>query len=474
MNDSITIDCNKKNKRFFLYYTLMAYNALISLLYIIFNYQVGIIYLFFSLSIFILILLKNTQNIIFFIRTFFLGIIGFIAIGAKMISNDALFGYHMRESQSLEIATLMFLLTNIALFGSEIGFLTTKKIKIERKSTFIFEGKLFFYIVFLLLFIVSYLISMQSQSILVAAYGSNAGIQMPVNNLNSISNILFYTLIFLYFKYINFYNWKINKYKYLLIFSAVYLYIYSEILHGVRMDALNGVFGSIVLYYIYTNKSLKLTWKVFLLGIFLFILLQIVGIVRSALQFMTFSQLIDLVIYGLGSIFTGSKSGIMFYQGTINDIATTFSGIIYMLKHNIVGFLYGSSYFDYILRTPPQFLYPDRPQDLAWIFINHGFSSGGGFFELAEAYYNFGIIGAFIVPFSVSFILGYSYKLFIINRYSLVSSILLFSILSGFMRGVLYQTFTFYKSIVTGFILLVMFYFIIGMIQKNKHKALSK
>ncbi|MGA1847654.1 O-antigen polymerase [Deferribacter abyssi] len=449
------------------YILLIFYNALISFIFAIYKYQVGYIFFFFSLAIFILILLKNSENIIYFIRTFFLGVIGFIALGAKLISDDALFGFHMPESQTIEIASLMFLLTNIALFGSEIGFLIAKKYKIENKNKMIFENKSFFYIVFFLLLSVSFLISLQKQPIYIAAYGSNAGVKMPVNNLNSISNILFYSLIFLYFKFKNFYGWNIKRYSFFLIFSGIFLYVYSEILHGVRMDALNGVFGAIVLYYIYTNKSLKLTWKVFLLGVFLFIILQIVGIIRSALQFMTFSQLIDLIMNGFSSIFFGSKSGIMFYQGTINDIATTFSGIIYMLKHHIIDFYYGSSYFDYILRTPPKFLYPDRPQDLAWIFVNNGFTSGGGFFELAEAYLNFGVIGLFIVPFVVSFLLGYSYRLFVINRYSIVHAILLFSFLSGFMRGVLYQTFTFYKSIVTGFTLLFIFYILIA-ISKNK------
>lgn len=450
------------------YFLLIFCNALISFIFAIYKYQVGYIFFFFSLAIFILILLKNSENILYFIRTFFLGVIGFIALGAKLISNDALFGFHMRESQTIEIASLMLLLTNIALFGSEIGFLTSKKLKIYSQNKIFFENKIYFYIILALLFFVSYLISLQKKSILVAAYGNNAGVQMPVNNLNSISNILFYTLIFLYFKFKNLYGWDIKRYRFFLIFSGIFLYVYSEILHGVRMDALNGVFGAIILYYIYTNKSLKLTWKVFLLGVFLFILLQVVGIVRSVLQYVTLSELFDLVIDGLISIFAESKSGILFYQGTINDIATTFSGIIYMLKENIIDFYYGSSYFDYILRTPPEFLYPDRPQDLAWIFVNNGFTSGGGFFELAEAYLNFGVIGAFIVPFLISFLLGYSYRLFVINRYSIVHAILLFSFLSGFMRGILYQTFAFYKSIVTGFILLFIFYFILGFVKIKK------
>ena len=101
------------------YYTIIFFNALISLFLILFNVGVYSYYFFHSLILFITILIKNTDNMLFFIRTFFLGIIGFIALGAKLIDQDGFFGFHMQDSQTLEIATLMFLLTNIALFSSE-------------------------------------------------------------------------------------------------------------------------------------------------------------------------------------------------------------------------------------------------------------------------------------------------------------------------------------------------------------------
>jgi len=453
-----------------LYKLLITYNAIISLVFIFFNYKIGNLFFFFSLFIFSLILIHNAKNILFFIRTFFLGIIGFIAMGAKLISDDALFGYHMKESQTVEIATLMFLLTNIALFSSEIGFLISQKVKLIKEHELYFENKLFFYFVSILLFIVTFLMVLANGNLVIngGTYANGTGISMPVNNLNVVANILFYILILLFYKTINIYKIRNKKYLGLIIFFFFYIFFFAEFLRGVRMDALNGIFGLVILYLLYNDKPLKVTPKLFFLGIFLFMIMQIMGMLRSALNYLTFDEIIVVIKNGFSAIMEGSRSGILFYQGTINDIATTFSGIIYMIQHHIINYYYGNSYLDYILRTPPKFLYPDRPESLAWIFVNHGFTSGGGFFELAEAYLNFGVMGAFIVPFVISFLLGCAYKLFVNNKYSIFYSILLFSFLSGFMRGVLYQSFSFYKAIVTGFIIYTILYFIMGILHIKK------
>ena len=453
-----------------LYKLLITYNAIISLIFIFFDYQIGNLFFFFSLFVFGLILIHNTKNILFFIRTFFLGVIGFIAMGTKLISDKALFDPHMKASQTLEIATLMFLLTNIALFSSEIGFWLSQKIKIIKDNELFIEKKIFFYSVSIMLFIVSSLMVLANGNLVVSGggYADGSGTSMPINNLNVFANILFYVLILLFYKSTTIYNIKNKKYLYLIIFFFFYIFFFAEFFRGVRMDALNGIFGFVILYLLYNERSLKVTWKLFFLGVVLFVMLQIMGMLRSTLNYLTFDEIITVIKNGFAAIAEGSKSGILFYQGTINDIAATFSGTIYMLQEHIVHYYYGSSYFDYILRTPPHFLYPDRPKALAWIFVNNGLTSGGGFFELAEAYLNFGVIGVFIIPFIISFLLGYAYKLFINNKYSIFYSILLFSFLSGFMRGILYQSFSFYKAIVTGFIVYVILYFIMGVLRTKK------
>lgn len=426
-----------------------------------------------SLLVFLIILIKNSDNIIFFIRTFFLGVIGFIAFGAKLISQDAFFGNHMQDSQTIEIATLMLLLTNIALCSSELGFLLGNKLKLPQQVKVHYEKNIFFIVTAISILFIGALIIKSHGSLVISggSYGSEEEKStMLVSNLNIIANILFYTLILMYFKFKDIYKIDKKKYLYSIFFLFFYLFIFAEFLRGVRMDALNGIFGSIILYLIYTNKKLKITPIIFIGGVVLFVVMQIMGMLRSALSFLSFDEILDVISRGFVQIFEGSRSGVMFYQGTVNDIATTFSGTIMMLKENTIDYYYGSSYLDYILRTPPQFMYPNRPEDLAWIFVNNGFTSGGGFFELAEAYLNFGLLGAFIVPFIISFVFSSSFKIFVLNKYSIFHSILLFSLLSGFMRGVLYQTFTFYKAIVTGFILYFIFYILLGIINMRKVK----
>ena len=452
------------------YYFILLFNSAISFLFIIFNNHINSFYYLFSFILFGIVLYKNRVNLIFFIRTIFLGIMGFLAFGTKLIDIDALFGYHLRESQTLEIATLMFLLTNIALFASEIGFLVASKIKMKQENKLVLENKSFFYVVFGLLIFTGYLIASTRGMIIggSTSYGDGSSSSPALGNLNTISNILFFSLILLFYKFKDLYHWDINKLKYFVIFSAFYLFIYAEFLRGVRMDALNGLFGLVILYYVYNNKLLHINLKISIIGITAFIFIQIMGMIRSALQFLTTDELIIVIQNGFKSLIEGSSSGILFYQGTINDIATTFSGIIMMLNEKVIDFYYGSSYLDYILRTPPQFLYPDRPKDLAWIFFDNGYTSGGGFFELAEAYLNFGVVGVFIVPFVISFVFGYAYKSFYYNRYSLIHSILLFSLLASFMRSILYQSFALYKSAITGFILIGIYYVLLYILKRYR------
>jgi oligosaccharide repeat unit polymerase len=455
------------------YYLILLFNSIISLLYIIYSISINGYYVLFSFLFFLLILIKNNDNILFFIRTFFLGIVGFIAIGAKIINENAYFGHHMHQSQTLEIATLMLLLTNIALFSSEIGFLLGGKKRIKKQNKIYFEGRKYFYFIFILLLFVASLIIQASGSLIISggSYGHEEHGTPVLNNLNSISNILIYIMVLLFFKFKHFYLKKSKKYFYILLFSSFYLFIYAEFLRGTRMDALNGILGLVIISSVYLGKKPKITFKVFILGIFMFMLIQAMGMLRSIFGTLELNEIIPFLLKGFGYLFENPSTGIMFYQGTVNDIATTFSGIIMMLKQNMIDFYYGSSYFEYILRTPPKSLYPGRPEDLAWIFEKHGLSSGGGFFELAEAYLNFGVLGAFIVPFIISFLFAYAYKQFTINKYSIFHSLLLFSLLSGLMRGILYQTFTLYKSIVTGFLLYSVLYLVLYFLKNKKLKG---
>jgi hypothetical protein len=146
-------------------------------------------------------------------------------------------------------------------------------------------------------------------------------------------------------------------------------------------------------------------------------------------------------------------------MGTISPIATTFSNTVWLIENNILSYSFGQSYWEWILRIPPEVLYPDRPVDYAWMFQEYGLLSGGGFFELAEVYMNFGLLGALVIPGIVSFLMAKSYY-HAFYRQSMLSYFLLFSFLTIFLRGTWYQTFAFFRAFLVCMLLYVTYIFI--------------
>jgi len=443
------------------YYFLLFLNMFISVYFFIENNLVSSELYLFSIFIFGLALFNNLYNIIFFLRTFFLGIVGYLAYTIKLIDENIFFAFHMQETQTIEITSIIFLFTNIAIFTSEFGLRLGLKIKVKKMHSYIYEDWRVFYIIFFLLLIVASILSIKQPLIFFSQYASET-IRLPIQNFNTIGAILLFILVMYFFKYKNLLNKNTFIYKTSLIFISIYLLIFSELLRGARMDFLNGLIGLTLLYNLYVYNNTRMNFKLMLYGGIFFIILQVIGLIRSVIAIFGFDGALSAITKYLENIGEGNSGGVLIVQGTINNIAATFSGTIYMIKNDMVEYYYGSSYLDYILRTPPQFIYPDRPQSLSWIFTEHNMTSGGGFFELAEAYLNFGIFGIFIIPFLVSFVISYSFKVFSMNRYSLKHSIVFFAIVAVFMRGELYQTFVFYKGIITGIILYYLIYILYG------------
>jgi hypothetical protein len=445
--------------------------SLFSLIYFINNIIYNSGFFFISILIWFLAIWYYKKNFIFMLRLFTLGIIGYLPALVKLINQNAFFSFFMQKTQIIDITNVMLCFTNIAIFSSLIGLYIGEKIRVKENNFFEYEPKIIFYIIFILLIFVSFFISLKNPLIFFGQYAAKDGVKLPIHNLNTIANLLLFILIMYYFKFKQFYMQNIKTFKYLIYFSIFYLLIFSELLRGMRMDFLNGIIGIIVLFTFYNYKNLVIRLKYIIFGILLVIILQIIGLVRSVIGIYGFDKAIENILNYFNYIKGAENTSlVLFNQGTINNIAATFSGIIYMIKNHIIDFIYGNGYVEYILRIPPQFLYPNRPESYAWIFDKHGMASGGGIFELAMAYLNFGMIGVIIVPFIISFVIAYSYKLFKKNYFSLFNSILLFSILAVFMRGEWYQTFTFFKSIITGYILLFFIYLSYAIVNNFKIK----
>lgn len=430
-------------------YLLMVFNSLISILNYYMNdlNQIYSSWFYLSFFIFLGVLYVNRSNILFFMRTFFLGIIGILVYATKVVSLDAGFGFHFRESQTVYISSIIFIMSNIALLFNQIGWDFSQKIKISKNKAS-YEYTYLFYLVLILQLILSYFEGIAKGGLF--SYGG--GESLPLGNINSIANILFFVLIHQYYKKYQYYK---NQKLYLsfILFAGFYLYFWNEFFRGARIDALSGLIGVYIIYNIYNNKSLALDKIKVFVGFFAFMLSQIIGTVRGIIDKVS----IDIIWNGIKVIWSGRVDyNILFYQGTINDIATTMSGIIFLIQEKLIELKYGLTYFEYILRIPPKFIFPDRPDAYSRIFFDYGYTSGGGFFELAEAYFNFGIFGAMIVPFVLALFIGFAFRYFVDNKYSLIHSIVFFGLLSQLLRFMLYQNFVLFKSIITAFIIVFM------------------
>ncbi len=123
------------------------------------------------------------------------------------------------------------------------------------------------------------------------------------------------------------------------------------------------------------------------------------------------------------------------------------------------GFLFGSGYFEYLLRSPPAFLGLDRPEGLDTLTLIDGqIMSQGGIFEVAEAYWNFGLIGCFIIPLILSYFHGV-----ILDKAVKRHSIFLFIcyLTPGLMafRAVWYQNFSYFRQFTILLLLYIFAYF---------------
>ncbi len=146
-----------------------------------------------------------------------------------------------------------------------------------------------------------------------------------------------------------------------------------------------------------------------------------------------------------GTLFNDSYGHKMLYFETGNMMLGGFYSAIVQVKDNITGYLFGKSYLNYLALSPPAFLGLPRPLGLAWLTaINGETMTQGGIFEVAEAYWNFGLVGCFLVSFFISYTFGWLLKRGLkYNNYFF----LVWYLVAGFMgfRAVWYQNFSYFR-----------------------------
>lgn len=407
-----------------------------------------------SIIFFILLLWHNfvNQNILYGFRNFMLGSIGYLAASVISINPAAYFSSYMRESQTINITYLILIATNLALIASQLGFYYAARTTVKKRLIVEYDNKKSLGVAVLIIAIFSFILIHNSSGLVLfqltgSVYGTDDTHTISINISSVYLNLTCMYLMFYVFKYKTdaLSSIKNPLWVYLLVLFVVL----SNTLIGFRQNSLSLLLSLLMFYGIYETGHQRLKVKHLLILIALFLFAQFVGFYR------TVSLTTGGFWQALQTLFQVEAGVVSFQQGTLNDLAATFSGVIYLLQNHVLSPLYGLSYLDWIPRTLPQFMYPGRPQDLAWVFVNSGYQSGGGFFELAEAYYNFGLLGCFLIPFILSFLLGYIYKRLIVNKYSTIDFFMFFAIMASILRGGWYQSFAWYKSWIAGLCLYV-------------------
>ena len=404
-----------------------------------------------SLLLVMVLLISTSGNLLLVSRLGLLFAVGAYPLGVKLISRDLYFSVFEFNTQTLEITTIMYALTLLALLGAYWGWRIgsgSRRLHIQPRGLPSFDS--YYATVFCLAVLFATLagaliVASSTGTIFEGAYGTGTEGSPALGSASAIGSIAISVM---------FYCCLVARRKaYWWTFAGVVLYllVWCQVLRGLRQDAVSSIFSCVVLYLMYRQRDLSIKFKYIFYLLPAFLALELWGLVRSGLSEylageLSFQQLLDM---GLGN---AALMPDVIYAGTLGPIATTFANVVALFRWGEVDFIYGISYFDFLLRTPPEFIYPDRPQDYAAMFADYGLSSGGGFFELAEAYLNFGPLGAVVVPFGISFVIArfYSRALTQLNLFYIFA---LTSLLSVWLRGGWYQTFAFYKSFVSALIM---------------------
>lgn len=403
-----------------------------------------------------LVILSSFGNIILASRLFLLYIVGAYPLAIKLWDDHLYFSVFEFNTQTLQVAVIMYALTLIAVPACCIGWHVGERagrcapaVSPRHSAPDLPYHQRVFYLCAICALLSGYLIvSSSTGTIFDSQYGSGTEGAPILGSASAIGGIalsvMFYCTLIL----------RKKVFSFVILIVAFYLLIWCQILRGLRQDVVGVVFSCVVLYLLIEAKDMSIKLKYILCVLPFMLLLELWGLIRTGLsQFMAGEIDTDeLFNMGLGNAAVMSD---VVYSGTLGPIATTFSNIVYLMREGAIDVIYGQGYFDYILRTPPEFVYPGRPKDYATMFPDYGLTSGGGFFELAEAYLNFGLLGTFFVPLLITAFIAYFYSTVKWNR-GIFYVFALSSILCVWLRGSWYQTFAFYKSFISAALLFLL------------------
>lgn len=164
---------------------------------------------------------------------------------------------------------------------------------------------------------------------------------------------------------------------------------------------------------------------------------RVTGDLRDTLHLLSDPGRLGLITHIYGHEMLWLETGNMMLGGLYAAIVNVNEGL--------TGLLWGRSYANWLLVTPPAFMGLPRPPGLEWeTFIAGQRMSQGGVFEVAEAYWNFGLVGCFAVSFAISYFFGILLKKGLqYCNYFFLTWYLVFGFMS--LRAIWYQNFSYYR-----------------------------
>lgn len=441
-------------------------SMLISLLVFLqdFSYDIVRLLVCCSFFCFFIALTSKLNNALFFLRTLIIGLVGYYPVFIKCISTEAYFSFVGMDFQTFPISIKIYSLTAFALLGNDLGLILGSNLKFDKNSpTNLLKKatsklwKFFFYASIPIVILVGFLTASTAPPIYLAGYATQNSAQL-LGNTQAIGIIAFLCLYIAQLKV------NINFSKLILIMLGLYLFVWGMLLRGLRQDIISALMALYICQAAAKNSLPSISIKFMFFGFFVVVFSEIWGALRSVL--VTENINIFLILDILKEI-TSIRNDV-YHIGTVSPLTMNIVYVLNLVDSNQLDFIYGKSFLEFIPRTPPEFLYPARPQDYALMFNQFGLLSLGGFFEIAESYLNFGFAGAFLVTLPISFIFA-RLQFHAMKTQSIKSYFMLFGILALFLRGTWYQIFALYKTFITAMIIFYIFlilFFIFEYIQK--------
>ena len=389
--------------------------------------------------------IKVTHNLLLLFRYGIIWGTGFFVNVGYLIFDDAIyFANFGAEFQTNDITCLFLLASSLASFGVALAVRVSRE-RLEFRQSIphicsagVINPRMFFY--------VGLMVAVLFTTFLIWREGGFIILTSSTYRVNMVEGVKFgaggsMVLIGIAMMLVSAISGSDGSVKRVLLVSVFLLFL--QILAGKRADSL---FPLIVMTVLLVNIY-RLQYRIKYTMVMVIVLLSVV--LGAFVGTSRVDKNMDLVFI------KAQQAGPVLELHTANQMIGTFYAVVHNLKSGDFEYLFGKSYFDWVLRIPPAFLGLKRPDELAHeMKIGSQIMAQGGVYEISEAYWNFGIFGAFFIPFIVTLLLTRLLYLASANKRLTVISMVVFLSL-GFMstRGIWYQNFAYFRTLTSALLI---------------------